>query len=121
MALLRRYSDAGRELNFLTSGTGQSENISEQTIAWLPLFFLVMEICTNDLKYGIGESRWKIIQNGNDLAVHQENKIAKMKKGAISTPGKRAAERTRLLGGVIKAVTKKDQLELEIYLPKFWS
>ncbi|MBE7410972.1 MAG: 7TM-DISM domain-containing protein [Leptospiraceae bacterium] len=119
LALLRRYSDAGRELNFTTSGIGLTENTLDKTNAWIQLFFLVMEICTNDLKYGIGESKWKIIRKENDLFIHQENTIAKLKK-EIFTPGKRTKERTELLGGNINAVITKNRLKLEIHLPKFW-
>ncbi|HMY65882.1 MAG TPA: 7TM diverse intracellular signaling domain-containing protein [Leptospiraceae bacterium] len=120
MALLRRYSDAGRELNFITVGTEQPENAPEQPNTWLHLFFLVMEICTNDLKYGIGESKWKIIRKENDLIIHQKNKTAKKKKETVYSAGRRVSERTELLGGTIKSFTKENQTELEICLPKFW-
>jgi len=120
MALLRRYSDAGRELNFETSNVGQLDNITNQPKSWLHLFFLVQEICTNDLKYGIGESKWKIIRNGSDLLVQQKNKIAKMKKETASVYGKRIAERAELLGGVLKSEIIEKHLQIEIFLPKFW-
>lgn len=117
MALLRRYSDAGRELIFVSSGAGEPGANSSEKNAWFHLLFLAMEICTNDLKYGIGESRWEIVRKGNDLFIHQENRIAGETKGIA---GKRVVERTEIMGGVIRSVTKEDRLELTICFSKFF-
>lgn len=118
MALLRRYSDAGRELIFEISDLGDSQNDMNPKNAWFHLLFLAMEICTNDLKYGIGESIWRIVRKGNDLLILQENQIARLKKDAAT--GKRIVERTSLMGGVVKSTIRKNRLAIEIFLPNFW-
>lgn len=118
MALLRRYSDAGRELIFVATGTGQSEESFRTKNAWFHLLFLAMEICTNDLKYGTGVSRWEIVRQENDLVIKQKNAFAG--KNTDIAAGRRVVERTELMGGVIRSAAKEDGLEIEIHLPKFW-
>ena len=60
MTLLRRYTAISRRFIFEISDS-DSDIIKESSIAFRNLFFsVVKEISNNDMKYGFGDSQWKI-------------------------------------------------------------
>ncbi|MCB1138822.1 MAG: 7TM-DISM domain-containing protein [Leptospiraceae bacterium] len=77
LSLLRRYSGAGRELNFQVEDSSALESRLQDDAFRMELFQLTREICTNDLKYGQGESRWRLSLNGKGhLELLQMNRLA---------------------------------------------
>lgn len=75
LALLRRYSNAAREIRFVIpqKDTGTVTDILLNDSFRLDVFQLAREVCTNDLKYGYGESVWRIRTAHNSLKIFQLN------------------------------------------------
>jgi len=71
LMIFRRYENAGRKIKF-TAGTDvvdyflKSENENQKEI----LFAIIQEICTNDLKYGLGASELRFILNDKLLKIN---------------------------------------------------
>lgn len=121
MTLLRRYADAGREIDFEVSPDVARllEEGSEKTLPadrTLDLFFLAIELCTNDLKHGRGESFWRIGQNGSGLTLMQRNGIRNGTARPIQVPA-RASDRVHKLGGEIRAHEQSGEFIVEIGIP----
>lgn len=80
LTVLRRYSDAERELDFEIS-KNSFHNFGKRTMQFhstspqSDIFYLITELCTNDLKYGVGESIWRLDINDNSLKIYQTNRI----------------------------------------------
>lgn len=115
MTLLRRYSDAGRELDFHVSETAQKKFTGRNPLSvgrTLDLFFLTVELCTNDLKYGEGESFWEITEEAGQLCIKQKNRLAG------PTPENpwplRAAGRAERLGGTLHVECEHGQFLVEV-------
>lgn len=78
MTLLRRYADAGREIDFDCTDEAASlvSRASTRTLSIrqrMDLFYLMVELGTNDLKYGYGESVWRISAGEGKLRIRQSN------------------------------------------------
>ncbi|TGK93073.1 7TM-DISM domain-containing protein [Leptospira levettii] len=78
LTLLRRYSDVGREFDFSTSDEftnyfNQVKIIGNNQNSFLNLFYLLYEVCTNDIKYGMGDSIWNLDLNRGEFHIHQRN------------------------------------------------
>lgn len=121
MTLLRRYADAGREIDFdftteismlLTSEKSKSFPIKSR----LDLFFLMIELCTNDLKYGKGESFWRISMNGKFMQLIQRNGLKEPAETPMTDPV-RAADRIRRLGGSLVLTGDHDEYAVLIRIP----
>lgn len=88
LTLLRRYTDAGRELDFKINNDLSVHLQSLKLIAsnrdyYLEIFYMMYELCTNDLKYGAGESTWHLFMEKDHFAIVQSNltkKIAIIKR-----------------------------------------
>ncbi|MCE9599076.1 MAG: 7TM-DISM domain-containing protein [Spirochaetia bacterium] len=120
MTLLRRYADAGREIDFdFSHGPGTSpefaENFSFPVKRRLDLFFLIIEVCTNDLKYGKGESFWRISVSNRELSVIQKNGIKNIETHFREPV--RAADRVRKLGGKMALIGENGEYGIEIRIP----
>lgn len=120
MTLLRRYADAGRELDFDVSP--EAVRAVEEATEGIPsvdrvleMFFLVTELCTNDLKYGQGESFWRISRVGRGLCIVQKNGMRN--PGAEIHAPHRAGERVRNLAGTIGVEALGGEYSVEIYIP----
>ncbi|HBS07020.1 MAG TPA: hypothetical protein DEA96_18760 [Leptospiraceae bacterium] len=78
LSLLRRYSGVGRELRFRLSPE-HSENIRILLLDdafRMDFLQLCRELCTNDLKYGRGESIWRVsVDSEASLILRQMNRI----------------------------------------------
>lgn len=120
MSLLRRYADAGREIDFDISPEA-AERIEQGGEEVLPvdrvldLFFLATELCTNDLKYGQGESMWRIDVSGSRLVISQRNGMRNA-GASVHTPH-RASERVRRLSGEIRAQAVSGEYSVEVRIP----
>lgn len=121
MTLLRRYADAGREIDFDCTPAGiellnSAEHRSFPVKRRLDLFFLIIELCTNDLKHGRGESFWRISAEAKQLLLVQKNGIL----GSPITPAqhpKRAADRVHKLGGKLQVSVQNDEYGIQIWIP----
>ncbi|MCB1167911.1 MAG: hypothetical protein KDK33_17270, partial [Leptospiraceae bacterium] len=104
LSLLRRYSEVGRELQFQCDEALQSLLGDDSLL--MELLHLTREICTNDLKYGTGESRWRIRIRSSELRILQLNRVAEAGQdwdGAVVERGGdsavHASRRVNRLGG----------------------
>ncbi len=68
LILLRRYVDAGRELDFIHPETKKEIRLKEPLRS--TLYAVFKEIATNDLKYGSGKPRWEFSLNKDRLQLH---------------------------------------------------
>lgn len=80
LTLLRRYTNAGREFDFHVSETAEAhfENLklhAEIRNYYLNIYYILYELCTNDLKYGIGESSWSIDVSSGKINIEQKNAV----------------------------------------------
>ena len=90
MVLLRRYSDAQREIDFeMASETVPLFQRAMADDRWrMDLLQLTRELCTNDLKYGAGTSHWQfqLRKSGRVMEIEQSNRLAQ-KPGEPSVSG----------------------------------
>ncbi|MDX1959383.1 MAG: 7TM diverse intracellular signaling domain-containing protein [Leptospiraceae bacterium] len=70
--LIARYSNSGRKLKSFADE--ESELFFEEDNTLLPyyndIYLICKEICTNDLKYGFGESNWNFHLVNNIFSIH---------------------------------------------------
>jgi hypothetical protein len=132
LTLLRRYTDAGREVDFNISDN-ILDSFEENSYRYFhkslhsDLFYLFSELCTNDLKYGRGESIWSINLKSDLLIINQENLIrqdTEISIGENPSP-KSAMTRVHKLGGNFAASYAENQANeirysvfIEIPIPK---
>ncbi len=123
MSLLRRYSDAGREIIFDVNERTQTALIAamRDDEFRMNLLQLSREICTNDLKYGAGDSNWSIhvqtLRPGGPLhlVIDQNNTIAgEPDSGAAA---RRAALRAEKMGGTCQARVQDARYHVRVSLP----
>ncbi len=118
MSLLRRYADAGREIDFEFSDEAAgrlADPVALPTEAVFHIFFLAIELCTNDLKYGQGESFWRIGLENGDLCLLQKN--GRRTGGPIPQPPGRASERVRMLRGRLELDALEQEYGITIWIP----
>ncbi|WCL47788.1 7TM-DISM domain-containing protein [Leptospira sp. GIMC2001] len=121
LTILRRYSDAGREVDFnlpdiLLEKDFQDKIYNNQKDMLINLFYLFTEICTNDLKYGIGESYWDIDYKNACLYIQQKNQIKSLHHEMELIP-KAGLARVEKMEGTLHAVVDKDKYILNISIP----
>lgn len=131
MVLLRRYADAEREIDFKM--TTDAEPAFQSAITddrWRMDFLqLTRELCTNDLKYGGGESRWRfeLAPDSNALIVRQNNRLRAESGGSDPGVGQaiatdaimavRARDRVQKMGGTFEAEIVDRQFSARVTLP----
>jgi glucose-6-phosphate-specific signal transduction histidine kinase len=124
MTLLRRYSDAGREVDFMLSPELENKrsmlNDAISPASRLSLFLLVQEICTNDLKYGRGDSRWRLSALADGLEICQENMAVAELNEKMQAPGQRIKERVTLMQGECSCQAAEGRLVTMVKLPKLF-
>ncbi|MBX7059964.1 MAG: 7TM-DISM domain-containing protein [Leptospirales bacterium] len=120
MNLLRRYADAGRELEFEADLTAaellRGPSASFNARRTLDLFFLFNELCTNDLKHGRGESSWNIRVLDQMLLIEQANESSAGEPVENDAP-RRAAERAARLAGRLQSWRSGDRFCVRVILP----
>ena len=133
MMLLRRYSDAEREIDFdFAPDAIAAFRAAMSDDRWrMGLLQLARELCTNDLKYGVGESAWSFSRDATprSLRIVQSNQIAASHEDVVitsderpltedgATLARRATERVENMGGGIRAEIDGDRFRAEIRLP----
>lgn len=75
LSLLRRYSDSGRELIFQCERPDALDRALSDDALRMDFLQLTRELCTNDLKYGTGESVWRLAATSDSLLLSQKNRI----------------------------------------------
>lgn len=122
LTLLRRYSNAGREVDFFVEDelndffeSNQSDFIDSSFYS--ELFYLFSEICTNDLKHGIHESLWKIIGKKNTFYIVQENQVKRTTEKPDNPTSRSVSKRVENLKGECTAMYKNDYFCINIKIP----
>ncbi len=121
LKLLRRYSEIGREINLnLTEPMIQHfHNLKispKNRDFYLNLYYIFYEVCTNDIKYGIGETEWNLSFVNGGIRFNQRNQCQK-KIGKEILVLKSISARLTLLNGTAKATIRDSIFELEIFMP----
>lgn len=115
--LLRRYSSANRKISFLAD-----ENYSESFIEkerYHGLFSVIQEIINNDLKYGEGQSHWKIQVEEEFISFQMQalSQYHNRKKGT-GYGQDTILKRTQQLGGIFQDSLKDNEYKAELRVPK---
>lgn len=121
LKLLRRYSEIGREINLnLTEPMIQHfHNLKISPVNrefYLNLYYIFYEVCTNDLKYGKGETEWSLSLVNGDIHFIQKN-LCQRNVGKEAPALKSISTRLTLLNGTAKASIRDSVFELEILIP----
>lgn len=121
LTLLRRYSDAGREFDFNISDqlsySLQSVHLkSNNRVYFLDLYYMLYEICTNDLKYGIGESVWRLELIGSTIRIYQTNEL-QITCDDMDLVLKSVGNRLNSLNGRINSQIKDNYFIAKIFVP----
>ncbi|TGK52745.1 signaling protein [Leptospira bouyouniensis] len=123
LTLLRRYSDVGREFEFSTSEKvieyfNQTKIIGKNQSYFLNIFYMLYEVCTNDIKYGLGESVWLFDYVNGFFTINQKNMF---RKPNIPSPGeielKSIQQRLEQLNGTFDISISEVYFELKIRFP----
>ncbi|MCZ8237622.1 MAG: 7TM-DISM domain-containing protein [Leptospiraceae bacterium] len=125
LKLLRRYSEIGREINLqLTDSMIQHFHNLKISPAnrdfYINLYYIFYEVCTNDLKYGMGETEWSLSFVNGDIHFIQRNQ-SQNKIGKETPVLKSITTRLSLLDGRATATIRNSIFELEIFIPKLES
>ncbi|MDZ4727526.1 MAG: 7TM diverse intracellular signaling domain-containing protein [Leptospira sp.] len=121
LTLLRRYFDAGREFDFniseKLSSTLQSVHLkSNNRIYFLDIYYMLYELCTNDLKYGFGESIWRLDLVVNEIRIYQTNQINEESENKFLSL-KSIGNRLQKLEGKVNSQIKDNVFIAEIFIP----
>ena len=123
LILLRRYARLERKLAFSTESnlrTIFNNHNNDEMMGALHAVFI--EIATNDLKYGVGDSTWRIkhLQAGSQIMLQME---AKSKYNALVTIPGRGKEnikyRIEHINGKVDTVLKDEVYQIEIRVPYY--
>ncbi len=119
MMLLRRYADGGREIDFeIEPGTLEAYRIAMGQDEWrFQLLQLTRELCTNDLKYGAGESQWRYRLKQGALEIEQSNEPGPAPARPGNVAARRARERVEKMGGSLSASIAHGRFHALINLP----
>jgi hypothetical protein len=121
LTVLRRYSDAEREVDFQISNQAfhKMKNATFNSKSNNPkseLFYLITEICTNDLKYGTNESIWRLGVEKQNLTIFQSNTVKEFQENK-ETNLKSALTRVENLNGQIISRIFENRYEINILIP----
>lgn len=124
LTLLRRYSDVGREFEFVPSDEfvsyfSQIRITSKNQSHFLNIFYMLYEVCTNDIKYGKGESIWNLHYSNGEFLIHQKNLIRNSELIEQVNPElKSIKQRLVQLRGRLHVQIEAGIYELRIYFPE---
>lgn len=121
LTLLRRYSDAGRELEFAVAEPSQKyfQNLkldAENRKFYANLYNMMYELATNDIKYGIGESKWSVHISGGVLFIEQSNEIQHKLEKTLQPDLKSVRNRLSEMNGFLELENGKDVFRVKIQL-----
>ncbi|MGE8721946.1 7TM-DISM domain-containing protein [Leptospira terpstrae] len=124
LTLLRRYTNVGREFDFHVTKAAEVhfEDLKLHTEIrnyYLNIYYILYELCTNDLKYGLGESSWTIDVSSGKINIEQKNAVEH--RNAESPHLKSIGNRIIGLQAklAVKIGEKGFHVKLEIPLPKY--
>lgn len=124
LTLLRRYTNVGREFDFHVTKAAEAhfEDLklhAEIRNYYLNIYYILYELCTNDLKYGLGESSWTIDVSSGKINIEQKNAVEH--RNAESPHLKSIGNRIIGLQAnlAVKIGEKGFHVKLEIPLPKY--
>lgn len=124
LTLLRRYSDVGREFEFFTSDEfvtyfSQVKVIGKNQNYFLNIFYMLYEVCTNDIKYGTGESIWNLHYSNGEFSIHQKNLIRDIDPiNPVIPELKSIQQRLSQIKGRLQVNIQDGSYELKIYFPE---
>ncbi|TGM05351.1 signaling protein [Leptospira jelokensis] len=124
LTLLRRYSDVGREFEFVPTAEfvryfSQIRIIGKNQSYFLNIFYMLYEVCTNDIKYGTGESVWNLHYANGEFLINQKNLIRNSELIVQVNPElKSIKQRLVQLKGRLHVQIEAGIYELKIYFPE---
>ncbi|MCW7468169.1 7TM-DISM domain-containing protein [Leptospira kanakyensis] len=123
LTLLRRYSDVGREFEFLPTEEFK-RYVNETKIIWknqsyfLNIFYMLYEVCTNDIKYGRGESIWQLDYFNGSFYINQKNLLnLSTEKQKSHFELKSIRQRLSQLNGKLEVQILDESYQLKIQFP----
>ncbi|TGM59744.1 signaling protein [Leptospira meyeri] len=130
LTFLRRYSDVGREFEFLPSNDflnyfNEIKVIGRNQSYFLNIFYMLYEVCTNDIKYGSGESVWTLDYVNGSFFIDQRNSLnLPMQNQKSHLELKSIKQRLSQLNGNLEVQILDESYQLKIQFPagpKFFS
>ncbi|MCG6141642.1 7TM-DISM domain-containing protein [Leptospira mtsangambouensis] len=123
LTLLRRYSDVGREFEFLPSNDflnyfNEIKIIGKNQSYFLNIFYMLYEVCTNDIKYGRGESVWRLDYVNSSFYINQRNLLNfPIEKQKSNLELKSIKQRLAQLNGTLEVQILDESYQLKIQFP----
>ncbi|PJZ84274.1 7TM-DISM domain-containing protein [Leptospira harrisiae] len=123
LTLLRRYSDVGREFEFLPSSDflnyfNDKKIIGKNQSYFLNIFYMLYEVCTNDIKYGRGESVWKLDYVNGSFYINQRNLLnVPFENQKTNLELKSINQRLSQLNGKLEVQIVDENYKLKIQFP----
>ncbi|TGM73999.1 signaling protein [Leptospira mtsangambouensis] len=123
LTLLRRYSDVGREFEFLASNDflnyfNEIKIIGKNQSYFLNIFYMLYEVCTNDIKYGRGESVWRLDYVNSSFYINQRNLLNfPIEKQKSNLELKSIKQRLAQLNGTLEVQILDESYQLKIQFP----
>lgn len=123
LTLLRRYSDVGREFEFLASNDflnyfNEIKIIGKNQSYFLNIYYMLYEVCTNDIKYGRGESVWKLDYVNSSFYINQRNLLNfPIEKQKSNLELKSIKQRLAQLNGTLEVQILDESYQLKIQFP----
>ncbi|TGN06022.1 signaling protein [Leptospira bandrabouensis] len=123
LTLLRRYSDVGREFEFSPSNEflnyfNEIKIIGKNQSYFLNIYYMLYEVCTNDIKYGRGESVWKLDFINGTFSINQRNLLnLSIQKQKTDFDLKSIKKRLSLLNGNLEVKISDESFQLKIQFP----
>ncbi|TGL21196.1 signaling protein [Leptospira bourretii] len=123
LTLLRRYSDVGREFEFLPSNDflnyfSEIKIIGKNQSYFLNIFYMLYEVCTNDIKYGRGESVWELDYENGSFCIDQRNLLnLPLEKQKSNLELKSIKQRLSQLNGKLEVRILDESYKLKIQFP----
>lgn len=123
LTLLRRYSDVGREFEFTPSSEfsnyfNKIKIIGKNQSYFLNIFYMLYEVCTNDIKYGRGESVWTLDYINGIFYINQKNlMVLPIQRHSSNFELKSIKKRLTLLNGKLEVQILDETYQLKIQFP----
>ncbi len=119
LVLLRRYSNAERDLEFQCQeelmqffGTGKNEN------SVVELYSIVNEITSNDLKYGKGVSKWNFAMENDEIIMDMRvESVYHLNKHRTGRGTENLIYRISGLGGKVEMGLLKNEYRIKLRVP----
>ncbi|EQA43373.1 GHKL domain protein [Leptospira broomii serovar Hurstbridge str. 5399] len=119
LILLRRYSDAGRDLDFqCDEGLIKNFVIKPNENSLMELYGIVNEIANNDLKYGIGISRWNFESKNREIVMDMRSEsLYHLKEHGTGRGTENLIQRSAKLEGRMKMILSDSGYQITLQIP----